>query len=90
MPKYNNSATFVLMNGLTIEITAKTSDMFYAQLRDGNTHVGECNGYVPPMFRGKDGDEDYVRLKIDVDTGTIIGWKKPTVKQLNVIFDCVL
>ena len=79
-----------MKNGLTIDITAKTSDMFYAQLRDGNTHVGEYDGYVPPMFRGRDGNEDYVRLKIDVDTGTIIGWKKPTEKQLNETFDCVL
>lgn len=63
-----------------LEISAKCSDLFYAQLG-----AEEYDGYVPGFFPGEHFG-DYVQLKIDVDTGKIIDWKRPTAEQLNHMF----
>jgi len=74
---------------MTLNITAKCSDMFSAQLRDKEGFVGEYDGYVPNWMPGEH-NEDYVQLEIDIDTGRILNWKKPSNKQLNKTFDCVI
>ena len=56
----------------------KCSDMFAASF-DGK----DCDGYVPDFFPGNHYG-DYVMLDIDVDTGRITNWKKPTAKQLGI------
>lgn len=72
---------------MTIRICAKCSDLFSAR-----TFIdGECrtyNGYVPNWFPNPSTEHygDYVQLDIDVDTGKIIGWRKPTLKQLRETF----
>ncbi len=68
----------------TIQFTAKCSDMFGARLREDGKFVGEHNGYVP-RFMGLGGD-DYVEMEIDIDTGKILDWKKPTKAQLQKTF----
>ena len=56
--------------------------MFSATLTADGKTTAYC-GYVPDFFP----DEhygDYVQLKIDIDTGQIIDWKKPTQKDLAI------
>ncbi len=66
-----------------LEISAKCSDLFSAQLKTNQGLViSEYSGYVPSFFP----DEhygDYVMLSIDINTGRILNWKKPSESQLN-------
>ncbi len=66
----------------TIEICAKCSDTFSAVLDDGQTRK-EYQGYVPDFFPEQHWG-DYVQLKIDIDTGKILNWRKPTSKDLAI------
>ena len=66
-----------------LSITAKCSDMFSASLTDDKTGTTYYDGYVPYFFPGNHYG-DYVQLKIDIDTGTILNWKKPTIKDLSI------
>lgn len=66
-----------------ISITAKCSDLFSATLTDAGQFKGEYHGYVPDFMPGEHYG-DYVELKIDVLTGQILNWKKPTNKQLEI------
>lgn len=67
-----------------MRIVAKCSDMFSAEL-EGKDY----SGYVPDWFPNPTEDHygDYVQLHIDLDTGKILNWKKPTEKQLKDAFD---
>ena len=70
-------------------ISAKCSDMFCANLYENNKQVGiDYADYVPSWFPNSEVDHygDYVQLEIDVDTGMILNWKKPTKDQLNETF----
>lgn len=66
----------------TIQICAKCSDMFSASFNDGE-NVKNYEGYVPDFFPDQHWG-DYVILKIDIDTGKILNWKKPTEKDLEI------
>lgn len=70
----------------TINITAKCSDAFWAALAVDGQRVGEYDGYVPAWFpnTGEEHYGDYVSLTIDVETGKIVNWKKPTTKDLAI------
>lgn len=67
-----------------MRISAKCSDMFSAQLNGK-----DYSGYVPAFFPNPKEDHygDYVQLDIDIDTGMIKNWKKPTEKQLKDTFE---
>ena len=71
---------------MTIKVCAKCSDMFGATLVDsaGKT-VGVFDGYVPNWFPAPNVEHygDYVELEIDVATGRILNWKKPTAENLK-------
>jgi hypothetical protein len=67
----------------TISITAKCSDMFSAVLRENGKTLGTYEGYVPKFFPGEHYG-DYVELEIDAETGRILNWKKPTIKDLTI------
>jgi hypothetical protein len=69
----------------TISISAKCSDLFGAFLYRDNKLVGEYDGYVPDFMPGEHYG-DYVQLEIDINTGKIVNWKKPTQAQLNKVF----
>jgi len=61
-----------------ISISAKCSDLCYSELQDSNgIGVAEHNGYVPALMPD-DHSGDYVILDIDLETGTILNWKRPT------------
>jgi hypothetical protein len=73
----------------TMFITAKCSDMFRVSLRDDSMgEVREYEGYVPKWFPNQDVLHcgDYVELEIDVSTGRILNWKKPTEEDLSETF----
>jgi len=62
----------------TIKISAKCSDLFWAELSDGRQY----DGYVPDFFPD-DHYGDYVMLEIDLKSGQILNWKKPSLKDLK-------
>lgn len=68
--------------GHKLSICAKTSDccQFVLQLDEQKVEY-EQNGYVP-----KDlgiGGGDYIELDIDLETGQILNWKKPTEEAIT-------
>lgn len=65
-----------------LRICGKTSDRFWAELVvDGVQHKNH-DGYVPEFFPEKHYG-DYIQLDIDIDSGQILNWKKPTQKELD-------
>jgi hypothetical protein len=61
-----------------ISISAKCSDLCIAQLKDGEGKVvAEHDGYVPALMLDEH-DGDYVMLDIDLETGTILNWVRPS------------
>jgi hypothetical protein len=67
------------MKAKVISISAKCSDLFSASLDDGRVY----DGYVPKFFPGQHYG-DYVELEIELETGRILNWKKPTEEDLSV------
>lgn len=74
-----------------LNITGKTSDLCFSELvaADGTT-LKENDGYVPAMMPGQllgqDPDShygDYIILSIDIETGKILNWKKPSKAVLD-------
>lgn len=68
-----------------LKVCAKCSDGFAATLEEDGKQTAEHEGYVPKFFP-EEHYGDYVELDIDIDTGMILNWKKPTkeeLKQLN-------
>lgn len=65
-----------------LHICAKCSDMFSANLSE-NGEIKTYDGYVPNFFP-EEHYGDYVELKIDIDTGMILNWKKPNEKDLSI------
>ena len=66
-----------------IEISAKCSDLFSAQvINDKGEVLINYDGYVPKFFPD-DHYGDYVMLNININTGKILNWKKPSESQLN-------
>ena len=72
----------------TIRIQAKCSDLFFATLKNDDGTREEYEGYVPEWFPNHNINHggDYVDLTIDIETGTIVNWKKPSQKQLDKTF----
>jgi len=67
----------------TIEISGKCTDRFGAQGYDKDKkELFDYDGYVPRIFGGG----DYIEMKIDVETGQILNWKKPTQEDLDELF----
>ena len=70
-----------------IEISAKCSDLFSMGIvsPSGQTNW-KYNGYVPEFFPDQHFG-DYVMLRIDVNTGKILNWKKPNQETLTKAFE---
>ena len=70
------------MDAKTVIIQAHCVDCFSASFKDANNvRIGkEYSGYVP-AFLGDNGDD--VNLKIDLETGQILNWKKPTEEEIK-------
>lgn len=65
-----------------LSICAKCSDMFSASLNEDGK-IKEYSGYVPDFFPDQHWG-DYVMLEIDIDTGTILNWRKPSKNELAI------
>ena len=66
----------------SISINAKCSDLCFSELKAENgAVVAEHSGYVPRFLPGNGGD--YINLKIDLETGTILNWKKLTSSDIE-------
>jgi hypothetical protein len=72
----------------TIQVSAKCSDLCWMALDTDGKRVGEMDGYVPDWFPNPTSEHygDYVSLQIDLETGQILNWKKPTQAQLKATF----
>lgn len=69
-----------------LRISAKCSDLCWMALDDADGNkIGEHDGYVPGWMPGEHYG-DYVMLDIDIETGRIIDWQKPSVKELKETF----
>ena len=73
---------------MKLRINAKCSDMFRARLTDNGGAWKDYDGYVPDWLPniGEEHHGDYVSLEIDIETGQIINWRKPTLAQLKKTF----
>ena len=69
-----------------LSINVKCSDAFAASLTIDGKHAGEYDGYVPDFMPGQHYG-DYVDLQIDIETGKILNWVKPTNAELERTFD---
>lgn len=68
----------------TIRISAKCADLFSATAHDETgKQVGEYSGYVPSLMPGEHYG-DYIDLNIDLATGKILNWKKPSASHLKI------
>ena len=66
----------------TLKIHVKVCDQFGARLvdQDGDTLM-DYEGYVPGFMPGEHYG-DYLILDIDIDSGQITNWRKPTVEEI--------
>jgi hypothetical protein len=72
----------------TLKIHCKVCDDFTASLHDqtGAEICGQQDGYVPGFMPGEHFG-DYVILDVDIETGQITNWKKPTPQKLQEWID---
>jgi hypothetical protein len=57
-----------------LRISAKCSDLFWAQLYEDDTLLLEYSGYVPDFMPGQHYG-DCVELDIDPESGVILNWQ---------------
>ena len=71
---------------MTLRIDAKCSDTCWSGIfnSDGKL-LREKSGYVPNGLGI--GGGDYVNLEIDLETGQILNWKKPTAEAVREFFE---
>jgi hypothetical protein len=66
-----------------VKVVAKVCDRGSYELcaNDGTVLASRDDDYVPSFFPGEHYG-DYIMLDIDIDTGVIINWKKPSTEQV--------
>ena len=76
------------MSKRTIRVDAKCCDLCAIQLREDGKTVAETDGYVPAWLpsHAEEHYGVYISLVIDIDTGTIVNWKRPTKADLKATF----
>ena len=67
-----------------LSICLKVSDGFNGTFLEDGVQDGDYEGYVPNFFPGNHYG-DYVELDIDIDTGMIVNWNKPTKADIKVL-----
>ena len=79
-----NQQKTVKVNAKTLRIHCKVSDRFTYAIDDaqGDEIYSQDDGYVPDFMPGKHYG-DYVILDIDLDTGMVTNWLKPTAAQIE-------
>ena len=77
----------VNINVKKLSLQIKVTDRFYADLIDEQGEVvGNIEHDVPNFFPG-DHYGEYLYLDIDIETGQITNWNKPTAKQIEAIIN---
>ena len=70
-----------------VEIVGKTSDRCHVTFKnEDGLEMGERDGYVPSFMPGQHFGES-IELEIDIETGQILNWVKPTQKELKGSMD---
>ncbi len=70
-----------------LSIVGKTSDLCVSTLKTASGHVlKENDGYVPSLMPGEHYG-DYIEIDIDIETGVILNWKKPTQDQIKYFIE---
>ncbi|MEF2156440.1 hypothetical protein V3390_09425 [Luteimonas sp. FXH3W] len=79
-----NQLKTVNVEAKEIRLHLKVSDRFTAFIhdQDGEQLGGQDGGYVPD-FMPQQHYGDYVILNIDLDTGMVTNWRKPTAEQIE-------
>lgn len=73
----------VKVNAKILKIFLKVSDQFSASIiSESGKKLKDYEGYVPDFMPGQHYG-DYVDLQIDIDTGMVLNWKKPTAEQIQ-------
>ena len=74
----------VKVNVTTLRIQCKVSDRFCASLltATGTEIYSQDDGYVPDFMPGQHYG-DYIYLDIDIDTGIVTNWSKPTPESIQ-------
>lgn len=77
-----------IVNAKTLRIHTKIRDRFSASLVDGdeNEIVCQTDGYVPDLMPGEHFG-DYLLMDIDIETGKITNWEKPSAESLQKWID---
>lgn len=72
----------------TISVYCKVCDNFTASILDqnGETIYEQDDGYVWTFMPGEHFG-DYLILNIDIDTGTITNWKKPSAEEIQSLIN---
>ena len=65
---------------IILSLDAKCSDMCSSELIIDGEIVGELQDYAP--YVNGLGGGDYVRIKVDLETGQIVNWKKPSEAEM--------
>jgi hypothetical protein len=73
-----NATKVIQVEAKTLKVHMKVRDQFHARLVDADGELlKDYDGYVPHFMPGEHFG-DYVILDIDIDTGQIVNWRKPT------------
>ena len=76
--------------GKVLSICAKCRDCFAASVLDQNgEELIDYDGYVPKFMPGEHYG-DYVMLDIDISTGQILNWVKPSAEELDELIEVEL
>ena len=70
-----------------LKMCAKCRDMCAMVLEINGKNSGDYDDYVPDFFP-ENHYGDYIEFHIDIDSGVIVNWKRPTkvqLKKLNLI-----
>ncbi len=82
--KINQQKT-VQVDVTELHLHIKVCDRFAAGVMDAQgEEVASYEGYVPDFFPGEHYG-DYLILNIDLETGQIKNWKKPTAGQIEAL-----
>jgi len=65
-----------------LKIYCKVRDQFCAELKEDSKTLKDYEGYVPDFMPG-DHYGDYIELDIDIETGKILNWQKPTESDIQ-------
>ena len=77
-----------VVNVKSVTVSAKVRDSACYAYKNSNGEAIKCieDSYVPDFFPTEHYG-DYLHLEIDLETGHILNWKKPTEKELEEVLN---